>query len=273
MASLASRCTAAPPADLMAPRNRISEGEIELAPGRMVPFELHRVVRRRHVHLLVNEAGVVQLRAPWRYPVTMANELVASHAEWLIGQLARVERQRQRRPALVDGAILPLFDEQLRLRVDLDCQLDLAWQSELRERVVGRGRVERRDRTLLVKAPRPGQDAVRELLVAWYRRTARPLLLERLGRLAETVGTRPKQVRIAAQRSRWGSCSSGGTISLNWRLVLLPGELADYVLVHELCHLTHLDHSARFWGLVESVIPNYRQRREQVRSQENCLAL
>lgn len=84
---------------------------------------------------------------------------------------------------------------------------------------------------------------------------------------------RPRRVSIRDQRLQWGSCSSAGAINLNWRLMLTPGELADYVIVHELCHLRHLDHSARFWALVSEVIPDHQRRRRDLDALQDCLPL
>jgi predicted metal-dependent hydrolase len=115
--------------------------------------------------------------------------------------------------------------------------------------------------------------ALRGLLEAWFRQQAVDRLPERLHELARRLDVAPAQVQIRAQKSRWGSCSSAGYISLNWRLVLLPLELADYVLVHELCHLKHLDHSRDFWSLVASLIPDHRRRRERIAQLQPRLAL
>ena len=84
---------------------------------------------------------------------------------------------------------------------------------------------------------------------------------------------RPARLAIRGQRTRWGSCTSRGTVSLNWRLVLLPSRLADYVIVHELCHLRHMNHSRRFWSLVASVIPDWAERRSELDAAQATLAL
>jgi predicted metal-dependent hydrolase len=79
---------------------------------------------------------------------------------------------------------------------------------------------------------------------------------------APQLGVRPARIQIRDQRSRWGSCSTRGTLSFNWRLVLAPLEVLDYVVVHELCHLRHPNHSGRFWRLVEERRPNFRAQRD-----------
>jgi predicted metal-dependent hydrolase len=90
------------------------------------------------------------------------------------------------------------------------------------------------------------------------RRLARALVQETAVREADHIGVEYKRITIRDTRSRWGSCSEAGTLSFTWRLALAPRSILDYVVVHELCHLRHLDHSKRFWSLLERVRPTYR---------------
>ncbi|MGZ4390063.1 MAG: M48 family metallopeptidase [Gaiellaceae bacterium] len=97
------------------------------------------------------------------------------------------------------------------------------------------------------------------------RRRAREAATELAEREASRLGVSFRRIRIADQRSRWGSCSSRGTLSFNWRLVLAPAEVLDYVVVHELCHLREPNHSRRFCTLVEAARPGWRAQREWLR--------
>jgi predicted metal-dependent hydrolase len=94
---------------------------------------------------------------------------------------------------------------------------------------------------------------------------ARQELPDRLKALAEPLGLTVRRITIRSQRHRWGSCSPSGHISLNWRLVTMPPWVRDYVLYHELMHLKRMDHSPRFWRLVEEVCPRYREARAWLR--------
>jgi predicted metal-dependent hydrolase len=94
------------------------------------------------------------------------------------------------------------------------------------------------------------------------RRLARELVRETVTTEAPRIGVRCTRISIRDTSSRWGSCSSQGSLSFSWRLALAPRRILDYVVVHELCHLVHLDHSPRFWSLVEQVRPDFREQRD-----------
>ena len=109
--------------------------------------------------------------------------------------------------------------------------------------------------------PAPAGDPVR-----WYRRRAREAITAAVGREAERLGLHGwSRIRIGDQRTRWGSCSARGTLSFNWRLVMAPAWVREYVVVHELCHLRHLDHSPRFWELLDRACPARRDAQRWLR--------
>jgi predicted metal-dependent hydrolase len=96
---------------------------------------------------------------------------------------------------------------------------------------------------------------------------ARSELIPRLEQLAAQHGLKPHAVTIGNQRSRWGSCSKNGRIALNFRLVQVPPDIGDYVMLHELMHMRQQNHSRRFWQLVEAACPNYRDAERWLRKQ------
>jgi predicted metal-dependent hydrolase len=94
------------------------------------------------------------------------------------------------------------------------------------------------------------------------RKLARQRITETAALESQRIGVRHTRIAIRDTRSRWGSCSSRGALSFTWRLALAPRHILDYVVVHELCHLVHMDHSKRFWSLVERVRPDFRAERD-----------
>ena len=104
-----------------------------------------------------------------------------------------------------------------------------------------------------------------EALERWYRREARERLSRAVLSESAILGVTPGKVSVRDQRTRWGSCSPSGALSFSWRLLLAPSEVLEYVVVHELCHLQRLDHSKRFWALVERARPDWRAQARWLR--------
>ena len=149
---------------------------------------------------------------------------------------------------------------------------------ELRLRVLvepGRGRahVAHRGDQLRVAVGSPGRAAVRDALERWYRRRARVEVAERLDAATARAGSEYTSLSIRGQRTRWASCSSQGAMSFNWRLLLAPEEILDYVVEHEVAHLDVLGHSRRFWALLGRRCPDYRRHERWLRRYGSTLRL
>jgi predicted metal-dependent hydrolase len=132
----------------------------------------------------------------------------------------------------------------------------------------GRTRAHRRGESLLV----PAGDS-RPALERWYRRAARQEITERLDRTTRLAGVTYSGLTIRGQRTRWASCSATGMMSFNWRLLLASEPVLDYVVWHEVCHLDVLDHSPRFWSLLGSRCPDYREHARWLRRHGATLVL
>jgi predicted metal-dependent hydrolase len=212
--------------------------------GESIDFQVVRVGGRKHLHLCVDRQARLEVRVPYHCSVQEAEQAVWRKRQWVIGTLR--EARARMAPALGHGSVLPLLDERLLVAVS----------------PLGRRGVSCDNGRLGVRGVDPADaQALAEALRRWYRRRAEDILPPRVRELARHMALSPGDIRIRAQKTRWGSCSARGTISLNWRLLLLPRELCDYVVVHELCHLRHLNHSARFWATVEQYCPDWRARR------------
>jgi hypothetical protein len=116
-------------------------------------------------------------------------------------------------------------------------------------------------------------DDARAALERWFRRAARDVMVPKLDAAAAALGRPYARLSVRGQRTRWGSCSSTGALSFNWRLLLAPEPVLDYVVWHEACHLLVMDHSPRFWRLLESHLPAYREPRRWLRANGAALIL
>lgn len=116
-------------------------------------------------------------------------------------------------------------------------------------------------------------DTQRSALEKRYIEAAREYFPKRAAYFQTFTGGEYHRITIRDQKTRWGSCSAKGTLSFNWRLMLAPPAVLDYVVVHELCHLTHMDHSAAFWRAVELVCPDYRIHRKWLKDHGHELVL
>jgi predicted metal-dependent hydrolase len=112
-----------------------------------------------------------------------------------------------------------------------------------------------------IRVPLPGDAALWPLLKAWYREQALLLLPARVRHFGGHLGLEPGPVELKDWKRRWGECHPDGTLKFNWRLIMLPPEVIDYVVVHELAHLKFPGHNPRFWGQVAALLPDYAARR------------
>jgi predicted metal-dependent hydrolase len=199
-----------------------------------VPYRIRRSDRARRIRVSVDGNGEIEVVLPRRSPERHAAEAVKELAPWIERRrraVARVALEVARTPGTV-----PYLGETLRLVPE-----------------PGRTRVHRRGDALLV----PEGDS-RPALERWYRRRAKAEIGPRLDAATARAGSRYTGLTIRAQRTRWASCSSTGAMSFNWRLLLAPPEILDYVVEHEVCHLEVMDHSPRFWRLLASRSPDWR---------------
>ena len=199
-------------------------------------YTVRRSPRARSVRVRVDIERGVEVVLPARAPERAAAAAVAELRPWIERRLVEVTAVRGRLAARAGW--LPYLDERLALVEE-----------------PGRTRVHRRGEELLV----PAGDGARAGLERWYRRAAREEVAGRLDRATAAVGLRYAGLSIRGQRTRWASCAANGAMSFNWRLLLAPERVLDYVVWHEVCHLEVADHSRRFWELVEARCPDWRE--------------
>jgi predicted metal-dependent hydrolase len=215
---------------------------IELG-GREIEYRFARR-RRRTLGITVDGAGLsvaAPLRAPWRD----VEQFLRHKERWILRKLD--EWARAPRPQAMhgtDGEVVPLFGAPVLLQT-----------------APGRGKVLHADGRVLVRSA-PGRTLA--VLVRWLKKTAHAALEPRVVHYCALLGLAPARLRISNARTQWGVCTEDGVIRLSWRLVHLEPRLADYVVAHEAAHLVELNHSERFWNLVSTLYPGWRDARQRL---------
>lgn len=206
-------------------------------------YLLKRSSARRTLALRVNERGETVVNAPLRLPLADVERFLLHHADWL---RHRLETLRAQAFHWRDGALLPWRGG----------ELTLALQPSGGRPAV---RLER-NRLICATSPEQAEAVVRH----WYQQQARPYLARHLALHAARIGRAEPPLRLSDARTRWGSLSSKGVVSLNWRLVKADQEVVDYVICHELAHFRRRDHSPAFWREVALLCPDYHAPRARL---------
>lgn len=136
-----------------------------------------------------------------------------------------------------------------------------------------RARVELGEEKFCIDTPSSEETWIREALERWFIRQAHMIFPVRVMYFQQKTGGVVNEIHIKDQKTRWGSCSSRRNLNFNWNLIMAPPSVLDYVVVHELCHLTHMNHSRDFWNLVEHVMPEYQQVKNWLRENGALLHL
>ncbi len=221
----------------------------ESPPAGEISYTVRRSARARRVRVNVHAHAGVEVVLPARAPERAAAAAVSELRPWIERRLEEAREALARVSAR--GATLPYLGDSLVLTPQ-----------------AGRTRVHRRGERLLVPVSDP-----RPALERFYRRAARAEIGSRLDRATALAGSAYHGLAIRSQRTRWASCSASGHMSFNWRLLLAPERVLEYVVWHEVCHLEILDHSPGFWGLLERRWPGYRDDRDWLRRNGATLVL
>jgi predicted metal-dependent hydrolase len=220
-----------------------------------VLVRVRRNRRTRHVRLHIDEHGEVTASVPARFAASRLDPIVRERADWLHDVLTRMEHKA--RDTQVDlergdpvrwlGRWVPTRLERSGKRASVRLTFDDVGEPA----------------RLLLRVPEDVDP--HDALLAWYRKEARTVFEARVDAWSDEFELQPGKVSIRDQRTRWGSCTHRGDLSFNWRLLLAPEWVLDSIVVHELCHIDHLDHSDRFWSLLDERFPRHQEASDWLR--------
>lgn len=222
----------------------------------MIPFDYQiiRKPRRKTVSISVKPDCSVRVLVPSILPEWKVVKLIQQKSRWVQSKIAAFEEMQRnhKQKEYVSGESFTYLGRNYPLKI---VPGDVSDSAKLKN-----GR-------FYVHLPTDMSQQIQsqfivEQLTRWYREHAIVRLRDKTRRYSGQIGISPASVGVKDYKSRWGSCHSDGRIYYNWRIIIAPHSIIDYLVVHELCHLVHGNHSIKFWKLVEAILPDYTERKE-----------
>lgn len=204
--------------------------------------------RAKYIRIRVNHDGSVVVTKPWLVPKFMADRFVRSKEDWIRTALAKL---KEHQPSHQNNTIW---------------YLGKVYSFQYQP---GRAAIQFGNPSVIVSAY--SEEAAKRHLSTYIQKEARSQIIAAIKKWSKTMGITYQDIRFKNQKSRWGSCSSQGNLNFNWKLIMTPPEVMEYVVIHELAHRTHMDHSVKFWHLVERFDPDYRAHRRWLKRHESAI--
>ena len=219
--------------------------------------KIDRVIRsrRRTIALIVQNDGKLVVRAPWGVTENQIQNIVDRKVKWIINkQVLSREKQQRIQKQYINGEKFLYLGYPYRLAIVDSPRPALTLEKQF----------------LLA---RTSHSKARQVFTRWYKEQAMQVITSRVHFFIERLGVSCPIIRITSARTRWGSCSFKGTLSFTWRLVMAPLDIIDYVVLHELVHLKHKNHSKAFWLNVQAYMPDFNERRKWLKENGYLLSL
>jgi predicted metal-dependent hydrolase len=216
--------------------------------------EVKRTDRRKSASISL-DGNLVKVSVPKSLSDRRIRDLIGKRTPWIKSKLKEQSLRPSSKPKeYVSGETVPYLGKNYRLKVLQGNASTI--------KMVGGYLV-----ATVTHCEKNRQNTVKDLIETWYQRQAERRLKEKTERFSKVIGVNPKSVAIKNYKSRWGSCSSNGELTYNWRIILAPHRIVDYVVVHELCHLLEHNHSPKYWRHVEHYVPNWKECRNWLKGQ------
>ena len=220
--------------------------------------EVIKTNRKKSVSIQL-EGIIVKVRVPKSLSDNRINNLIKKRKSWIETKIKEYSQTPVIKPIqYINGEIFPYLGKNYKLKVQDDELTSI--------KLLGGHFIVTLPQNEIHK-----KDKIRKLVIKWYQQHAKIYLKEKTFQLSETIGVAPESVSIKNYRSRWGSCMSNGIIYFNWRIILAPKNIINYIIIHELCHLLEHNHSPKYWQIVEKHFPNWRDSRDWLKNNQNFL--
>lgn len=220
----------------------------------IVPDYIERS-KRKTLSLTVLKNGNVIVKAPINMSDEIINNFVEAKQSWIREKLSSIKETQNKFEDVISGGKIMIYGNKYSvLKADIK-------------------QIQTSDKFELFVPVKFNKEKQTKAIILWFKKLAKKVLAERLSFVEKRINLKSTSFKIGDSRGRWGSCNSYGNIILNYRVVMLPPAIIDYVIVHELCHLLELNHSKRFWQNVGKFLPNYEIQRKNIKEYGFLLGL
>jgi len=220
----------------------------------IVPDYIQRS-NRKTLSLTVLKDGVVLVKAPLTMKDDVINKFIEDKQDWIRSKLMIVNNTKTKFDDIMHYHRFLLYGNKYSLLLD------------------NVKKIETNNNFQIIMPIKTEREKILKSLKSWYKKAAKQILADRLAFIENRVRLKSKMLKISDSKGKWGSCNTLGIISFNWRVIMLPPKIIDYVIVHELCHLVEMNHSQKFWGLVEKFLPNAKNLKKEIKEYGFLLGL
>jgi hypothetical protein len=234
---------------------------------RKLEYSIKRGKRKKTVEIHVTSPSLVVVLSPFSLEKEKIREIIQKKAHWIFEKQEHLKKAELLFPKkeFTSGEQVLFLGRRYRLKV-------------LNETDGGEAKLQMLGRRIFViigahLTPKEKKEMVESILKQWYFSEAEKIIKKRVLRFSRLLDISPAGVKIRDQQKRWGSCSQKGILRFNWRIVMAPISILDYVVVHEICHIKNKNHSQSFWKLVALAIPDYRKRRDWLKANSRMFYL
>lgn len=208
---------------------------------------------RKTLGIKIEDSGSIRVLAPIGTSQRVIKEILGSKEQWILNKIKKIENQESPSPVAF-GASIPFLGTERLIR-------PLNHTGRSVDKVVSSAG------DLLIGSKDWSREMLIDSMMDFFRDNTREKAFERVELYWRSIGRKPEAIVVRDQKTRWASCSTIGNLSFNLRCSMLPIELFDYIVIHELCHLVYMDHSREFWKLLEVVLPDYIDKRQRLKTE------
>lgn len=212
-----------------------------------IDFVLIKSSRARQIYFKISYEKGLEITVPKSFHLQNLSKLLQEKKDWILDNLKHIAEQRKKHVPFQDGSLISIFGQKKVIRFLKSLAL--------------RPKIEEQADTILIYS-NGSTTYNKKILQEYLKKKAKSYIPLRTAEISKKMGTSYQKITIKTLKSRWGSCSRAKNLNFNWRLLLKPPEVIDYVIIHELAHTVHLDHSKKFYALVQKFCPEYKKLRE-----------